>query len=90
MSLSDENEKEAFTAEVGGLEGTMPIIQGGKPIDDKPEPIKAYMIMEVEQWVFDKSAPEFEKSISDEAERIAADFKDFFLAKYLARKNGVN
>lgn len=55
----------------------------------EPEPEKAIMVMEVAQWVFDKSASEFEQSISEECERVAADFKDYFMAKYLQRKNGV-
>lgn len=54
----------------------------------KPAPHRATIMMEVEEWVFSEPASVFEEKISDEVAAISAELKDFFMQKYLARRNG--
>jgi hypothetical protein len=51
------------------------------------EPHRAYLVMEVEDWVFNKPAPEFEKAIDDEVTAIAAELKDHYMQLFIKGRN---
>jgi hypothetical protein len=53
------------------------------PVIPKPEPYKVTVSMEVEEFVFNQSPIEFDKTIKDEVRSIAQDLVEFWLAKYL-------